>query len=90
MSASLRIEFVHPQKTVHLVAIGEVDAVPVDHRTAAQQVPDGGQIAHREGVVGPDAPESLRAWCRRRLGLGERGLVLVVDSPAIGSRVGAV
>ena len=40
-----RVELVDPQEAVDLLAVGEVQAVPVDDRPPPQEVPDGGQVA---------------------------------------------
>ena len=57
------IQLVDPQEAVDLVAVGEVQPMPVDDRAAAQEVPDRGQVAEREVLVA-DGPHG-----RVRLGL---------------------
>jgi len=46
-----RVELVHPQEAVDLLALREVRMMPVDHRPAAQQIADRGQIGERELFV---------------------------------------
>jgi hypothetical protein len=47
---AVRIELIYPEETINLGPIGEIQAVPVDHRAATQQVADGGHVSHREAV----------------------------------------
>jgi len=76
----LRLELVDPEEAVDLLAIREVEAVPVDDRSAAEQIPDRGQVAEREVLIadGPHrgaesrsrgrAPLAQSAGVRRRPG----------------------
>ena len=53
------IHLVDAQEPVDLLAVGEIQPVPVDDRAPAQQVADRGQIAEREVFVAQPAPLAL-------------------------------
>ena len=70
------------QEAVDLIALGEVEPVPVDDRAAAQEIPDRGQVAEREVLIadGPHRGAESRSGglgplaqsAERRRGLGPR------------------
>ena len=64
------IHLIDAQESVDLLAVGEIQPMPVDHRTATQQVPDRGQIADREVFVAQPAPLAFAGRHPRR---GRRG-----------------
>ncbi len=45
---ALRVELMHAQEAINLVAVRKIQTVPVDDRAAANQVPDGCQIGDAE------------------------------------------
>ena len=45
------VELVDPQKAIDLVAVGEIQPMPVDHRATAQEIPDRGQVTEGEVLV---------------------------------------
>ena len=77
MSSSLvGVDLVDAQEAVDLVAVGEVQAVPVDDRAAAQQVPDRRQVGEREVLVPQPAPRALPVVTPGAAGVGGRRCVV--------------
>src|SRR5450755_2301627 len=81
------VELVDPQKAIDLVAVGEIQPMPVDHRATAQEVPDRGQVTEGEVLVpdGPHEPRQVRSPLRRPPAEIERSRLEISSGRAAGS-----